>query len=153
MKRHFYLFIFTIFLSFSLQAKEIRLECIVNGKETIAFDGGLKTTPIENIKAAILIEEENNFRRISIIGNSEIKNTVVNSSSDSRLNIFEKSDSKQFLITNTKTVGKDVDKVEIKIDRVFGKIFVKSSSLMDTGLKTFTSFNGDCSLIKNIPKF
>lgn len=153
MKRHFYLFIFTTFLSFSIHAKEIRLECIVNGKETIAFDGGLKTTPIQNIKAAVLIEEENSFRRISIIGNSEIRNSAVNTSSDSRMRIFEKSDSKQFLISNTLTEGKDVDKVEIKIDRVFGKIFVKASSIMDTGLKTFTSFNGDCSLIGNNPKF
>lgn len=147
--------IFLLLISSAIYAKETRLQCLVNGKEIVLSSGQVSTTPIQNVQADVLIEEaENGNKRISIRGSSEIKTTVLSFPIKPEMTVEDKTDKKQFLITNTFTKGKDIDKDEVRIDRVLSKLYVKSSSsIVETGYGTVTNFSGECTLVKNIPKF
>ena len=149
------LLIFLSILTSTLYAKETRLECLVNGKEVVISSGQISTTPIQNVQANVLIEEsDNGGRKISIRGSTEIKTTVLNIPINSEMTFEDKSDKKQFFISNTHTQGKDVDKEEVRIDRILSKIYVKnSSSINEINYRAMTNFSGNCALIKNIPKF
>ena len=138
-----------------IHAKETRLQCIVNGKEVLLTLGQVSSTPIQNVQADVLIEEsENGNKRISIRGNSEIKTTVLNFSINPEMTVEDKTDKKQFFISNIHTKGKDIDKYEVRIDRILSKLYVKSStSIVEINYGTVTNFSGECTLIKNIPKF
>lgn len=147
--------IFLTMISFHINAKDTRLQCVVNGKELILSSGQVLSTPIQNVKADVLIEEsENGNKRISIRGSSEIKTTVISFPIKPEMTTEDRTDKNQFLITNTFTQGKDIDKDEVRIDRILSKLYVKSSSsIVETGYGTATNFSGECTLVKNIPKF
>jgi phosphatidate phosphatase APP1 len=160
--KYYLTFITLITLGFSnAYAEDLRLSCNVSGETNKHYnDGGLDDKRvIVNQKIDVLVMDDKSKLVIKVDSldkelSQVVTNVPVKNDKGRFSEVINKTDKNQFFLINLDSSEGIKYNEQVRIDRVTGKIFVKSVS--DGGKKNMSvriDYSGDCEAFKNTNKF
>ena len=149
-------FIIVVCISNPLFANTLRLECMVNGEEKNIKNSKEIIKKIADKKIDVTIENEKN-KIISIGGmNDDYEYLSVSSSRKT----VDESNNDQFLLREEGHDSGFFSRREVRIDRIFGKIYytsyfssINTQNTKQNDLERNSHYSGKCESIKNETKF